>query len=276
MTRRSDRKDNLMLRGWSKFLHRLFLFMTFPIRRPLIFIPLLIIAYLAPTFMGAKPTEVHLWYWNKIKSQTSGISDVFSKKTQAIMPMVDNINISMPSMDSFKSPEKAIEQVVDTPQTTPQNIRRQMFEKAKETPEAIDVLKTAQLQPAFSAPQPQIDTSVSVQVQRDTLAEGKKKLPLIYADNEEIITGVAQVNNANELVINDKSYFLHGIYVDPNTQKGLEAKSFLKTVIGENIIKCRIKAFTYQGIGTAICTVNGENINRLMVDRGYSKNVALD
>lgn len=270
MKKRSERNDSLMLRGWNKFLHRLFLFVTFPFRRPLIFIPLIIIAYLAPTFMGAKPAEVHLWYWNKIKSQTSGISSAISEKTQAIIPMVDNLNISMPSMDSFKPTSKPIEQVIDTPQTAPQNIRRQMFEKAKETPEAIDVLKTAKLQPDFSNVQ-SIQPNTTVQQ-----PEVKKKLPLIYADNEEIVSGQAKVNNANEIEINDKAYFLHGIYVDPNTQKGLEAKSFLKTIIGENIIKCQIKAFTYQGIGTAICTVNGENINRLMVDRGYSKNVALD
>lgn len=265
------RNDSLMLRGWNKFFHSLFLFVTFPIRHPLIFIPMVIIAYLAPTFMGAKPSEVHLWYWNKIKTQTSGISTAISEKTQAIMPMVDNLNISMPNMDSFKSPANPIEQIVETPQTTPQNIRRQIFEKAKETPVAIDILKTAKLQQEHNNPQPK-PIPVTTQSQTDS----KKKLPLIYAENEEIVTGLAKVHNANEIEVAEKTYFLHGIYVDPNTQKGLEAKNYLKYIIGNNVINCKIKAFTYQGIGTVICTVNGENINRLLVDRGYSKNVALD
>lgn len=262
---KNKKNDTLKVTGSTKFFHRLFMFVTFPIRKPLLFIPLLIIAYLLPTFMGAKPNEVHLWYWNKIKNNTTNISAIISEKTQAILPDVD---ISLPSMDSFKSTEKPINQIVDLPENNPQNIRRKMFEKAQEAPTTIDILKTPQV----------IDTvpSVVVGTTAPTVGEPKKKLALVYADNREEISGTAEVKNANELEINGKSYFLHGIYVDPNTQKGSEAKSFLKTLIGNNIIKCVIEAYTYQGVGTIKCMVNNESINQIMIDEGYSKNVALN
>lgn len=269
-----------MLKGWNKFFHRLFLIVTFPVRRPLIFIPLVVLAYLAPTFMGVKPAEVHLWYWNKIKSRTTDISDVISEKTQAIMPMVDNINISMPDIDKFIPQEKPIEKVVETPQTKPQNVRRQTFEKAKETPGAIDVLKTARNQGEIKRPaqlqQPQTYPQPMPDATEEKLVDTKKKLPLVFVENEEHIAGQSTVHNANEIELYGKTYFLHGIYVNPNTDKGIEAKNFLRNIIAQNIIECTVKAYTYQGIGTVVCTVNGENINRLMVDRGYSKNVALD
>ena len=54
---------------------------------------------------------------------------------------------------------------------------------------------------------------------------------------------------------------MHGIYVDPNTQKGLEAKNFLRNMIGENTIRCVVQAYTYQGIGTLRCFLGGEDIN---------------
>lgn len=261
---KSKKNDTLKLSGLAKIIHKTFMFITFPIRKPLLFVPLLIMAYLLPTFMGAKPNEVHLWYWSKIKDHTSNLSTVISEKTQAMIPDVD---ISLPSMD-FKSTEKPISQVIDLPENTPQNIRRKMFEKAQEAPTTIDILKTPQI----------LDTAPSIVVSTTapTVGEPKKKLALVYADNREEISGTAEVKNANELEINGKSYFLHGIYVDPNTQKGSEAKNFLKTLIGNNIIKCVIEAYTYQGVGTIKCIVNNESINQIMIDEGYSKNVALN
>ena len=101
-------------------------------------------------------------------------------------------------------------------------------------------------------------------------------VPLVFVENGETITGQSTVHNANEIELYGKTYFLHGIYVNPNSDKGIEGKNFLRNIIAQNIIDCTVKALTYQGIGTVVCTVNGENINRLMVDRGYSKNVALD
>lgn len=278
MKRRERMSDGLRLRGWGKFFHGLFLFITFPIRRPLIFVPILMLGYLAPTFMGAKPTEVHLWYWNKIKSKTQSLGSTISEKTQGIIPNVDDFKVSIPSLKSMGSSyeESNVEKIVESPTPNIQEIRRQTFEKSKEIPNTVDALRTAQLQEErmrqqsgnknFSAPR---------QMQKQNLNKNKK-LPLIFLEKEEQISGLAEVINANELKINNKTYFLHGIYVNPNSEDGIQAKNFLRSVIAQNIIQCQVKAYTYEKIGTIICSVNGENINWLLVNRGYSKNVALE
>lgn len=278
MKRRERMSEGLRLRGWGKFFHGLFLFITFPIRRPLIFVPILMLGYLAPTFMGAKPTEVHLWYWNKIKSKTQSLGSTISEKTQGIIPNVDDFKVSIPSLKSMGSSyeESNVEKIVESPTPNIQEIRRQTFEKSKEIPNTVDALRTAQLQEErmrqqsgnknFSAPR---------QMQKQNLNKNKK-LPLIFLEKEERISGLAEVINANELKINNKTYFLHGIYVNPNSEEGIQAKNFLRSVIAQNIIQCQVKAYTYEKIGTIICSVNGENINWLLVNRGYSKNVALE
>lgn len=276
MKRRERISDGLHLKGWGKFFHGLFLFITFPIRKPLIFVPVLMLGYLAPTFMGAKPTEVHLWYWNKIKAKSQSIGSTISEKTQEMMPNVDSFKISMPTLKSIgtNSKEDKTEELAEAPTPNTQEIRRQIFEKSKEIPNTVDALRTAQLQEERMRLRQK--TSSPRENMRAFKEETPKKLPLVFVNNKEQINDTAEVINANELKINGKTYFLHGIYVDPKSPKGLEAKNFLKSVIAQNIIQCQVKAYTYQGVGTLICSVNGENINWLLVNRGYSKNVALD
>ena len=283
-------KRDLQLKGWKKALHKLFMFITYPFRRPLIMLLILVVIFLAPTFRGVKPAEVHLWYWSKIKTVFSNVSEVVSQKTQDLLPE----NISIPNLEDFKGPEKAIEQVVEMPENTPQSVRRKMFEKARDDQasiQAVDILETEETVPLpqeqpivrdnFQNPEkPSIPVSPVNAHQEETIAaqpvREKKKLPLVYLNRAEEIAGKVRVNNANELEIKGKTIFLYGIYVDPRTQKGIEAKNYLKSLVADQEVNCSIEAYTYQGIATARCSVNGIDINRALVDGGYSKNVALD
>lgn len=270
-------RDGLKLKGMARFFHHLFMLITYPIRKPLYFIPILALLYLVPTFIGAKPTEVHIWYLEKIKENTSGIRDFINDKVQTLKPMVDNIDFS--GVKDILPQEKPIKQVVDVPQNTPQSsMRRRMFEKASEKTEAIDVLKNApivRVQPAIKKNIPAQDIRQNFEGQRQ-LSEAQKKLPLIYADVEEEISGTVKVKTANEIELDGVSYFFYGIYVDPNSKNGMIARNFLQKLVGDNVIKCRVIAYTYQDVGTVRCYVNGEEINRTMVEQGYSRNVALD
>ncbi len=270
----------LRLKGWGKFFHNLFLFVTFPFRNPLIFVPILMIGYLAPTFMGAKPTEVHLWYYGKIKAKISGVTSALSLPSMDFISDVNNIKKTVSDLselvasaetinkDSFIEKTKEPQEVQN-----PVEVRRKMFEKAKQAPDTIDVLKTIQNQQKVK------EIASEAQANSDKGAPQtetkEKKLPLIYAQNKEVVEGHAQVKNANELIVNGIRYYLHGIYVNPDSSQGIKAQQLLETVIAENIVKCKIIAYTYQNIGTVNCYVNSENINRLLVEKGYSKNVDL-
>lgn len=271
MKKKEKISESIRLRGWKKFFHGLFLFVTFPIRKPLIFVPILMFGYLAPTFMGAKPTEVHLWYWHKIKSQGYDIGTSISEKTQKILPDVDKLKITIPELKNISRSTLDTDESDEETDLTPKQIRRQIFEKSKETPNTIDALRTAQLQEEKMLRQNKEPTKNISQDENN-----QKKLPLVYINNEEKISGRAEVVNANELNFSGKTYFLHGIYVDPSSETGVEAKQYLQSIIAQNIITCQIKAYTYQGVGTIICFVNGENINWLLVKRGYSQNIDLE
>lgn len=266
----------LRVKGWGKFFHDLFLVITFPIRKPLILIPILMIGYLAPTFMGAKPTEVHLWYFNKIKSKISGVSSALSLPQVDFISDVNNIKKTVSSLTELVATAEKVDkdttvEFIKTPENnlSQSEIRRKIFEKAKQAPDTVDVLKTLQRQQKVA------EYAKNAENNNATETKTEKKLPLNYVLTQENIQGHAQVKNANEIIVNGVRYFLHGIYVNPNTGKGLQAKALLEKVIAENIIKCKIIAYTYQNVGTIDCQVNGENINRLLVEQGYSKNVDL-
>lgn len=252
-------------KGWAKFLHRLVMFITYPVRKPLIFFPLLIALYLTPTFRGVKPAEVHLWYWNHIKNATSTATTVIGDKTQKLLP-----NIELPKIEVNMPQEKVIGKVVDMPV---KDTGRKMFEKAKSGPQAIDILekRRAAIQENTAAVGSRTQNAPVAQVEKP-----KKKLPLVYVNEPKAINGTAKVINANEIVINGETLFLYGIYVDPNTRKGQEAKVFLDKTINGEVVDCNIEAYTYQGIATGICRVKEINLNKELVEQGYSKNVALD
>lgn len=262
-----------------KFFVALFYTLTFPFRKPIILIPLLMLAYLAPTFLGARPTGVHLWYWNKIKNYSKNVGSAVSNKTKEMLP--DDINISVPDISVSKL-KNAIgfnnNSDMATAEDNPAS-KRKAFQKSDKKPEAVDVLRRERL---MQSAEPQVreetyQVSSQVVVSSKPVSEVKKdKLPLIYAQTVEYVNGVAEVINANEISINGTKYFLHGVYVDPLSEKGMAAQTFLQDMVSDKVLNCQIKAYSYQGVGTLICTVNGQNINRLLVDRGYSKNVDLD
>ena len=282
MRRRSDSDYFGPMTGFKGFLHRVAMILLYPLRKPLIFIPVLILMYLIPTFIGSKPSEVHLWYWNKIKNGYNFVAETVSDK---VKPIVGKTEVLMPELGGKMLPERGIDQLVGTKQKA---IRRQMFEKAKSAPQAVDILENQEVvsieevkkeQALIQAEKAELNTEV-VAEDADVQSENKKivvseTLPLIYVKNQVAISGSAVVQNANEMIVNGTYLFLYGIYVDPNTPKGIEAKKFLEQMVKGKTVRCNIVAYTYQEVATALCEIDGESINQKMVDEELSKNVAL-
>lgn len=269
---RKERDSNNLTpsKGWAKLGHKLAMLILWPLRRPMFFVLLLIALYLVPTFIGSKPTEVHLWYLNKFKQASSDVTNIISETTKDInLPKIE-----MPSMPSMTGPDKADKpapKVVDMPA---KEASRRIFEKAKTEPVRVDIL---QKKDEITNPSPsKAPTAAPKPIQVVADVAHKKKLALVYVDGNKTISGVPAVANANELIINKETIFLYGVYVDPNTSKGKEAKIFLSKTILDKDVSCTIQAYTYQGIATGICTVNGVNLNKALVENGFSKNVALE
>lgn len=286
MKRRSNRDYFGPMTGFKGFLHRTAMFLLYPLRKPLIFFPLLILLYLIPTFIGARPSEVHVWYWNKIKSAYNSAAGVVSDKVNLWFA---NKEEAAPELGGKALPERGIDQLVGMRQKA---VRRQMFEKAKSAPQAVDILENEEVVPVSEIkrdeqPQPAADVvqeyndKISELSSRNTAPAGSatitvsQKLPLVYLKDPVPVSGKALVQNANEIIVDGTYIFLYGIYVDPNLPKGIEAKKYLEQFVKDKVVRCDIVAYTYQDIATALCYVDDDSINQRLVDEEFSRNVAL-
>lgn len=286
MKRRSNRDYFGPMTGFKGFLHRTAMFLLYPLRKPLIFFPLLILLYLIPTFIGARPSEVHVWYWNKIKSAYNSAAGVVSDK---VNPWFADKEEVVPELGGKALPERGIDQLVGMRQKA---VRRQMFEKAKSAPQAVDILENEEVVPVSEIkrdeqPQPAADVvqeyndKISELSSRNTAPAGSatitvsQKLPLVYLKDPVPVSGKALVQNANEIIVDGTYIFLYGIYVDPNLPKGIEAKKYLEQFVKDKVVRCDIVAYTYQDIATALCYVDDDSINQRLVDEEFSRNVAL-
>ncbi len=286
MKRRSNRDYFGPMTGFKGFLHRMAMFLLYPLRKPLIFFPLLILLYLIPTFIGARPSEVHVWYWNKIKSAYNSAAGVVSDK---VNPWFADKEEAVPELGGKALPERGIDQLVGMRQKA---VRRQMFEKAKSAPQAVDILENEEIVPVSEIkrdeqPQPAADVvqeyndKISELSSRNTAPAGSatitvsQKLPLVYLKDPVPVSGKALVQNANEIIVDGTYIFLYGIYVDPNLPKGIEAKKYLEQFVKDKVVRCDIVAYTYQDIATALCYVDDDSINQRLVDEEFSRNVAL-
>lgn len=286
MKRRSNRDYFGPMTGFKGILHRTAMFLLYPLRKPLIFFPLLILLYLIPTFIGARPSEVHVWYWNKIKSAYNSAAGVVSDK---VNPWFADKEEAVPELGGKALPERGIDQLVGMRQKA---VRRQMFEKAKSAPQAVDILENEEVVPVSEIkrdeqPQPAADVvqeyndKISELSSRNTAPAGSatitvsQKLPLVYLKDPVPVSGKALVQNANEIIVDGTYIFLYGIYVDPNLPKGIEAKKYLEQFVKDKVVRCDIVAYTYQDIATALCYVDDDSINQRLVDEEFSRNVAL-
>ncbi len=272
------RDDSLRMKGWPAFFNKLAYTLLFPLRRPWMFLGILAALYLIPVFIGVKPSKVHSWYWFNIKQHFSAIEQSVSQKAKEIIPeQMTQVIIKTPGDNVVVKPnvEKGVK-----------SSRRKSFGKAEglqkkdalageaivRLPQAEKVILTDKKIYAKPAAPAQNTESAAL---AEAAKPAGKKLPLVYLDEEQEITGRASVLNANEISIAGKRLFLYGIYADPNTKNGTEAKIFLNLMLEGKVVRCKINAYTYQNVPTGICSVGDVNINRTLVEKGFSKNVAL-
>ena len=292
---KSRQDDITASKGLLGFLHKTVMFVLWPLRKPYIAIPLLILMYLIPTFIGARPTEVHIWYWNKIKGWFNPVSEQIVSKSKEL---VQSANFTIPDMSELKnkimpSSDSAPQEQLSDDYTKEQEIRRQIFEKAKnsEAPLSIDIMsqQNQPQAPKFAAEPladhlaPTVETEATSETSQpeqaetsSTVAKAKQRnLDLIYLNTPQEISGEAYVVSANEIIINGNDIFLFGIYVNPNSREGTVGKEFLQNFIGDDPVNCTIEAYTKQGIATGMCYVRKISINHTLVNNGISQNVAL-
>lgn len=269
-SKKKNNKSALVKAGLKKLMH----WICYPFKLWWVWLLILIIGFLAPTFNGVKPAEVHLWYWGKVKSAASAVSSSISEKTHSLIKKVDISNPFSSGKEDVKlqMPEQAV---------VPS---RKAFAKADSVPQAVDIMKREENVPqgvvpvlsgtveAGAMPAPSVSTDSAL----NSVGGYRRDVPsLVYLENPRDISGMSFVYHANAIDVNGVYVMLFGVYADPQTEKGVNAALFLEKLIENKNVSCKIVAFTKQNVPTGICFIDNMNINKLLVLKGLSENVAL-
>ena len=296
--KRNNKDENLRpLKGWVKFLHRLGRLLLFPLRRPLITLLVLLILFLAPTFRGVKPITVPQWYasqivkaynkvlvwWGSRQPEVTPGEFKFHPEEAAPAPVVPsefpmptepqdtnapNILDVLRGEDEKESSEKS--QTESQPQVQSQ-------EEVKEQPE-LEPLVDIKNEKAMDFDK-ELKSQKKINIPKDDslydYPKDKKVYGLKYLDFPHEIIGKAKVYNNNEIEVNGEFILIYGVYVHPFTVQGERATEYLKDMIENKTVTCGVIAYTEQNVATGICYFNGVNINQDMIQKGYTKNIAL-
>lgn len=297
--RRKERDDIRPLTGWKAFFYHLGRFLLFPLRRPIITLLILFVLFLAPTFRGVKPVMVPRWYktqisqvynkflvwWGSRQPEVSPGEFKFNPDEAAPAPVAPS-EFKIPEQPTGEVPNildvlKGTAQPAETKDIQPQEeVESEETMKVEEQPAAT--IETEAVE-AEKKPEtmPKVDVNVPkkfVMPKDESLyayPEDKKLSSLRYVDYPYEISGQAVVHDSNEIEVNGEFVMMYGIYIHPYTVQGGQATQYLKDMIENKVVTCGIVAYTSQNIATGICYYGGENLNRAMVIKGLTKNVAL-
>ena len=305
--KRRERDDIRPLTGWKAFFYYLGRFILFPLRRPVLTILILLVLFLAPTFRGVKPVTVPRWYATQISQTYNKFLVWWGSRQPEVSPgefkfNPDEAAPTPVTPSEFKIPEQPKEggeapnildvlrgQTQGTAETaetqvseTSSESETKKEEKVIETPEKEVIKEPTEAESqekSETLPKVNVDVPKKYVMPKDeSLYEypaEKKVSSLKYLDYPYEITGQATVHDNNEIEVNGEFIIMYGIYMHPYTVQGGQATQYLKDLIENKVVTCGIVAYTTQNIATGICYYGGENLNRSMVIKGLTKNVAL-
>ena len=267
-SKKKNEKSSIIKTGLKKLMY----WICYPFKLWWVWLLILIVGFLAPTFNGVKPAEVHLWYWGKVRSAVSNVTSSISEKTDSLIKKVDISN-------SFSSGKENVKLQMPEQAVVPS---RKAFAKADSAPQAVDIMKREENVPQGVVPilsgtaEVRVMPSVSTDGSLNSIGGYRRDVPsLVYLENPRDISGISFVYHANAIDVNGVYVMLFGVYADPQTEKVVNAALFLEKLIENKNVSCKIVAFTAQNVPTGICFIDNMNINKLLVLKGLSENVAL-
>ena len=105
--------------------------------------------------------------------------------------------------------------------------------------------------------------------------------PSAISKKNKINTYSIRIVDADTIVLNSEKIRLHGIDAPESNQKcinnkgekylcGMRATKELRDIIGKNDVSCSRKDKDRYGRSVSVCYVNGQDINGLLVERGWA------
>lgn len=296
---KTDFIKDLKLKGFSKFLHKVFLFLTYPLRHPLRFLAyLFVVLFLLVAFALFKRvpfSQIPSWYLTKAsiespKEDVEFIKKLLLKQTEKIdaeqklnafkkaftLSKAKQQSLASAQMQAVSEPAKKEEPVLPTKKYTVWNIQKSEPSEVQRHP--FEEQKLSQQIPVavVSIPAPQKAEPLPAPAQNQTGFYRKVEgFGLTYLPTPEIITGDVIVYGPNEIYIGGTYLYLYGIYTNPAKHNFSKARQYLRDLIDNKKISCRIVALTKDGVATGVCFIDNRSINQNMVDAGMADNIAL-
>ncbi|MBQ7660322.1 MAG: hypothetical protein IJS26_06290 [Alphaproteobacteria bacterium] len=296
---KTDFIKDLKLKGFSKFLHKIFLFLTYPLRHPLRFFAyLFVVLFLLVAFALFKRvpfSQIPSWYLTKASLESPKEDVEFIKKVllsqtekidaeQKLNSFKKVFTLSKAKQQSLASGQiqdesehtKKQEPVLPTKKYMVWNIQKPDSNEAQRHPFEKQKLSTEAPAPIAPILPPQKAEPLPAPSKKET--DFYKKVEgfgLTYLPTPEIITGEVIVYGPNEIYVAGTYLYLYGIYTDPIKHNFSKARQYLRDLIDGKKISCRIVALTKDGVATGVCFTNGRSINQNMVDAGMADNIAL-
>ncbi len=282
LKKRKD-EDVRVISGFAGVFHKVVMFFTYPFRNPLLSLLIVgvvgAIIYFYPIVLhNVYPEEVYDWYTKKVDVVKSKVVIPYEPKgTDSLVETKNHPNSKEIRRQMFARASGQAAQRVDVLSREAANVV-----DIKDIRRAEEVVEAPRInQDVFQAEETKIveDAAKEEEIVEEAFnyVEHKNEYSnLDYLDEVITIRGSAKVYNANELSIEDVYVFLYGIYVNPRSEKGVRGSVFLKKLLKGAEVKCDILAYTKEDkTATAECYVNDVDINKAMVQYGFSKKVEL-
>lgn len=301
------RLKSIRLHGFNKFLHSVFMVVTYPVRHIFIF-SICVIIFLAvlialPLLFGVSANHIGDWYLLKcnknnicteiqekiekaVKTEPSEVSAPKIIRAQ----QVEDTEAMKESRRVFKKTDAPIapedaeleSEIKPKKQYKIMNIKKNPpISRAEVMPEVVKAeSKTVEpvvvSQPVvLPALQPEKPVVVAPELPASRYYRRDDTLPLVYEDTPQTVKGETFVFSANEISVGNTYIILYGIYTDPEKYNQEDANQYLKELADGKMSECKIVAYTQHNIATGVCFLDGRSINQNLVDAGFADNVAL-
>lgn len=245
--------------GVMKWVNKLCRFVLFPFIHPLIFVILLAVLGGSVVgihhFAGVAYKDIPSWVVNfGVKTY----NDVFQNEKQNIVA------------DISEKAVNTINEIVQEEKKEPQKIVRAIERKAFSSA------------PSVAKPADEVKEVKSEVNKKNIFNSGElfeyyqnPELGYIYSKDPRAVKGKITIIDANKIEIKNEEMLLYGVYVDPASELGVKAAAYLEKLVKEKDAECRVVAFTQYADLTAICVVEGVNINRKLFNMGFSQNIGI-
>ncbi len=257
---------SLRLHGFPKFLHGLFMFITYPLRHPFKFLILLaLLIFLAYIFVNEENPKL----LEKVDLKEKSVFKETPVADAQTAPKKFAKNFTLKHAEPVIPETKALEAEKEAPSAEDEKKYQVWNIKTKEEAPSPKAQQPAE---QIAEPSKTVDEPAKEISQEPSESEESSQKDILN-ETVEVVSGHAVVYGPNEIYIKNTYLSLDGIYTDPIKYNVEKASLYLRELISSEPIECYIVDKKPQEISSAICFKSGKNLSEAMVEGGFADRV---